>query len=416
MLMPKLTALFLVFAALMAQPGLVLANGSPDCSLPTPSGEADSSSLYSYQFDSGARWALCWHIEQTSGLNLTQVHYAAPDEPMRQVLQQASLGQILFKYDEDITYRHLLSDAGLGGTNTLPPNGDFCGDGNLVNSSVEADNTLCAKERDLNLMIQFRQETPIRRHQVSLHSWSSIDNFIYQTIWHLSEDGEIQPAMEVSGQLSRFTNDQRFGSPVGNDQLASNATFLFNWRLHFNIDGNDSTDVVEEIQFPFDVTDVVRRPITSRLIETETFREVDRELFRGWLISDSVTSSAVDSTLDTHIGYYLDPQPSGFSYISRQHNWALADLAFTRARDCEQLASINVQNPDRDSSCAGNLDFYTDGESLTGAEVVAWYSLARHLTPDREDFPAIGALRATFRLLPFDWSEQTPFSPPVISQ
>jgi len=108
---------------------------------------------------------------------------------------------------------------------------------------------------------------------------------------------------------------------------------------------------------------------------------VDREQFRGWLVSDSVTSSAVDNTLDTRIGYYLDPQPSGFSYISRQHNWALFDLALTRSRPCEQLASINVQNPDNEPACAGNLDFYTDGESLNGAQIVAWYSLARHLTP-----------------------------------
>jgi len=402
--------LLLMFATLIVHPGNALADGEPDCSVPTPTGRADSSTLYVYQFDSGARWSLCWHMEQTSGLTLTQVHYAAPNEPMRQVLEQASLGQILFKYDEATSYRHLLSDTGLGGTNTLDPSSNYCNDGELVNGSVAQDETICVKQRDLNLMIQLRQETPIRRHQVSLHSWSSIDNFIYQTIWQLSEDGEIQPVVEVSGQLARFTDDQRFGSPVGNDRFASNATFLFNWRLHFNIDGSESRDVVEEIQFPFNVTNVVRRPFTSRAIETETYRNVDREQFRGWLVSDSVTSSAVDNTLDTRIGYYLDPQPSGFSYISRQHNWALFDLALTRSRPCEQLASINVQNPDNEPACAGNLDFYTDGESLNGAQIVAWYSLARHLTPDREDFPAIGSLRAAFKLIPFDWSAQTPFS------
>jgi len=375
------TALLILFATLTVQPGKVLADSAPDCSVPTPTGKADSSTLYNYQFDSGARWSLCWHMEQTSGLTLTQVHYAAPNEPMRQVLQQASLGQILLKYDEQTSYRHLLSDTGLGGTNVLDPSGNFCSDGELLNSSVEADETICVKQRDLNLMIQLRQETPIRRHQVSLHSWSSIDNFIYQTLWQLSEDGEILPVIEVSGQLARFTDDSRFGSPVGNNRLASNATFLFNWRMHFNIDGDESRDIVEEIQFPFNVTNIVRRPFTSRVIETETFRDVDREQFRGWLISDSVASSAVDNTLDTRIGYFLDPQPSGFSYISRRHNWALFDLALTRSRSCEQLASINVQNPNNEPACAGNLDFYTDGESLDGAQIVAWYSLARHLTP-----------------------------------
>lgn len=397
-------------ATLTVQPGKALANSAPDCNVATPTGNADSSTLYTYQFDSGARWSLCWHMEQSSGLNLTQVHYAAPNEPMRQVLEQASLGQILFKYDEDTNYRHLLSDTGLGGTNTLDPGSSFCSDGELLNSTAEPNESICLKQRDLNLMIQLRQETPIRRHQLSLHSWSSIDNFIYQTIWQLSEDGEILPVVEVSGQLARFTDDQRFGSPVGNERFASNATFLFNWRMHFNIDGDESRDIVEEIQFPFNVTNVVRRPFTSRVIETETFRDVDREQFRGWLISDSVTSSAIDSTLDTRIGYYLDPQPSGFSYVSRRHNWALSDLAFTRSRSCEQLASINIQNPDSVPACAGNLDFYTDGESLDGAQIVAWYSIARHLTPDSEDFPAIGSLRAAFRLMPFDWSAQTPFS------
>ena len=395
--------------------GTAFALTANDCSV--AGDNATDATLYEHQFDSGAAWSLCWYIDDAAGLTITDLHYTAPAEQARQVLEQASIGQILLKYDEDTTYSHLLSDRGLGGQQTLPTQTGFCEPNNLIVSTVNPEQSICGRFRDLNLMIHLRNETPQRRHEVSLHSWSRIDNFIYQTIWRLSEDGEFRPSVEISGKVSRFTDDPRFGSLLDNvgftsdggvQRLASNATFLISWRLHFDINGDAANDQIHEVEFPVDQTDVIRRPIALRLMETEELRKVDRELFRGWRISDEVASSSIDSPETTRIGYYLDPQPSGFDYLGRKHNWTLFDMALTRFNSCEQLSSNNsAVNP----GCADNLDFYTNGEAVSDGSLVVWFNLARHFAPDREDYPAIRARRADFRILPFDWSAYTPFNP-----
>ena len=82
--------------------------------------DADASPLL-MEFDSGARWELCWHLDERAGLVLSRVHYGAPRESSRQVLDAGSLGQILFRYDEDVRTAHLLAEPGLGGRQVPRP-------------------------------------------------------------------------------------------------------------------------------------------------------------------------------------------------------------------------------------------------------------------------------------------------------
>jgi len=417
-----LTLQYLVFAALLVfggNTGSVYAMTDSDCSVAGDNGT--DATLFEHRFDSGAAWSLCWYIDDAAGLTITDLHYAAPAEQARQLIEQASIGQILLKYDEDISYSHLLSDRGLGGTHIMQPTTGFCDASNQIVSTANPEHRICTRFRDLNLMIQLRDETPQRRHEISLHSWSRIDNFIYQTIWRFSEDGEFRPSVEISGKVSRFTDDERFGSLIGNAapayddgdgvRLASNATFLISWRLHFDLNGDSVNDQIHEVEFPIEQTDAVRRPIALRLMETEELRKVDRELFRGWRISDEAISSSQDTQRATRIAYYLDPQPSGFEYAGRRHNWTLFDIAVTRFNNCEQLSSNNSSANSVNADCADNIDFYTDGEALSGDSTVVWFNLARHFAPDREDYPAIRARQASFGILPYDWSAHTPFNP-----
>ena len=95
------------------------------------SASADDQTPFAYQFESGARWSLCWHIDEKAGLILTNVGYAAPQEPLRQVMRQASIGQILFQYDQDTTATPLVSEIGLGGARILRDGPAQCDDGQL---------------------------------------------------------------------------------------------------------------------------------------------------------------------------------------------------------------------------------------------------------------------------------------------
>ena len=366
---------------------------------------------FTHEFDSGARWEFCLSFDTHSGLVVNNLSYGPPNEPLTEVLREASLGQILFKYDEDIEASHVLSQNAIGGSNLIQTDPGFCDNGELLSVPGTAGNSnICQRERDINTMIQIRNQTPLRRHEMSLHSWAQVGVFIYQSIWRLSEDGEITPALHLQGRLARFTADRRYGTPVnGHDRLASNATVVTNWRLDFNIGGSTSADVIEEIEFPgLAAENALRRPLVSREVTTESFRSVDRDLFRGWLIRDSEISAVENGA--TRIGYYLDPQTSGYAYQSRRYNWPTFDLAVTRANGCERLASFN---PGRADGCGISLDFYTNGEALANQDSVVWFSLARHLVPRSEDTPAIGSLAAEFKMIPFDWSRYTPFNPPV---
>ncbi len=366
---------------------------------------------FTHEFESGARWEFCLSFDTHNGLVINNLSYGAPNEPLLEVLREASLGQILFKYDEDIEGSHVLSDNAIGTTDLLQAGPGFCDNGDLLSvPGPTTDSNICRRQRELNTMIQMRNVTPLPRHEMSLHSWSQVGTFIYQSIWRFSEDGEITPALHLQGRLSRFTADRRYGTPVaGNERLASNATVVANWRLDFNIGGDTSPDVIEEIEFPgLAGVDALRRPLVSREVTNESFRRVDRDLFRGWLIRDSQISAIENGT--TRIGYYLDPQTSGYSYQSRRYNWPSFDVAVTRANHCERLASFNTGRAD---GCAISLDFYTNGEVLSNQDSVVWFSLARHLVPRSEDSPAIGSLAAEFKMIPFDWSRYTPFNPPI---
>lgn len=362
------------------------------------------------QFDSGASWNLCWHIDPSVGLVVSRVFYAAPAEQSRQVLDAGSLGQILFRYDGDINHRHLLSETGLGGQQIVEPESTDCLDGEIV-SGVDG-SQVCQRIRQINHLIKVRNSRSVRRHELSLHAWSTIGTHRFQQIWRFSEDGEIAPSVVFSGNINHYTDDARYGVELDSSrQFAASASMLFNWRLDFNINSTPTNDRVDEIEFPAVVTDVVKREISVQNLSVETLRNVDRESFRGWRISDAEQSSGTQNgaSATTRIGYYLDPQTVAYRYTRDTDTWAYHDFAVTARHNCELLASGNERIV---GGCADSLDDYNDGENLENTDTVVWFSISRHFTPRLEDHPAIVAVETGFKIIPFDWSAHTPFSPP----
>ncbi len=360
---------------------------------------------FSHYFDSGAQWNFCWHIDQHAGLTLTNVHYGPPAEPATKVLDSASLAQILFKYDQDVAAEHVITSTGLGESNHIAPEPSHCAEGSsVINENGQG---ICTKVRDLNTLTTVRRSKTLRRHELSLHAFSSVGTKTFEQVWRFSEDGQIEPAVRLSGNLDRFTNNAQYGSAIATDvPLASNAALLFTWRLDFNIGGTPANDVVEQFDFVSHITNVVRRSISKRKLSSESFNNVERTQFRGWLIRDTELSAGIGRT--TRMGYYLDPQSSGFDFVSRHNNWAGFDFSVTRAEVCERFASNNsVVNVE----CGNSLDQFVNGESITGEDIVVWFSLARQLLPKAEDYPVITAREGSFKLIPFDWSASTPFTP-----
>lgn len=370
-----------------------------------PASSTENTTAFTHEFDSGARWDLCWHIDDQAGLTISNIHYGAPAEASVKLMERAALAQILFKYDEDLTAEHILSTSGLGGSNHQAPNTSTCPTGEI--QLATNDSGLCTRQRDKNTLTSVRRSVALRRHELSLHAFSKVGAKTYEQVWRFSEDGQIIPAIRVSGELDRFTNKTQYGTAITESgPLAANASLLFTWRLDFNIGDTPNNDIVEEVEFIPHVSNVVRRSITTTPLNSESFNKVHRTQFRGWLVRDADLSAGTSGT--TRMGYYLDPQSSGFDYVSRRNNWALFDFSVTRKQECEKLASGNaLSKPD----CGNSLDQFVNGESLVNEDPVVWFSLARQFIPKSEDYPAITTREASFKLIPFDWSASTPFTP-----
>ncbi len=357
-----------------------------------------------HQFDSGARWQMCWHIDPQVGLSLSNIAYGAPQEPVRKVMQSASLAQILLKYDEDKSATHVLAEHGLGLSRHRRANAVNCSDGEIHANDNEFG--ICVKLRNKNSLTSLRRSVSKRRHELSLYAFSIAGSQSFEQVWRFSEDGQIIPTVRLGGELDRFTYLEQYGSPVKNLMpFAANASLLYTWRLDFNIADTPNNDLVEQVEFVPHETDVIRRSIDISLIQLESFHKVNRQRFRGWLIKDADISSGSSGT--TRIGYYLDPQSSGFDFASRTLRWANFDLAVSRKRLCERLASFNELT---NAGCGNSLDDFINGESLLGEDVTVWFSLAKQFLPSAEDYPAISTKEAGFTLTPFDWSASTPFT------
>lgn len=388
---------------MLSSAGPVLAQAQCESSAFNTGNATVNSQLFEHSFDSGARWSLCVSSDDRSGLSLEQVYYGAPQDEARKVLESASLAQILFKYDEDINAQHWLSEIGLGGINQLSVDQLRCADGEII--GAVGNPAFCVRHRDLNNLTSLRRTPSLRRRGFSLHAWSQLDGFVVEQVWEFTEDGQITPLVRLGGVLSRFSNNERYSTDIDQILRASHASFVSTWKLDFNINDTPTNDIVEEYSFEPLQSNVLRRAIRVNALSTESFHKVERDRFKGWLIRDANFSSGPNQ--DTHIGYYIDPQISGFSYTSRIDNWSVFDMAISKQSDCERLASGNLMHfPD----CGNSLDDFVNGESVENGDVVVWFSIARQFLPKREDFPALLVREAKFTMMPFDWNASTPFS------
>ena len=367
---------------------------------------ASNTTTFNHDFESGASWDLCWTLDQETGLALEQVTYGAPGDQPRRVLDRLNLAAALLHYDDETEAANLmhtsLLERNADQTLNLQQSDATNCEGTILQGSTLT-HTACVQNIDAGNLIRFAALPTLRRQVIVLSASFKTGAHTVNVRYNLSEDGQIDPAVDFSGRINRFGSSPAFGNEIGSDRgLATNGTLFFTWRMDFNINGTPDNDVIDEYQFDTGVTALERKLAKKSRLTVETFRPVAPEVFRGWHITDLDQSAAAGGF--TRIGYYLDPQQSGFAYRNQSLNWAQFDFFVTRNRSCEKLAFNN------DPDCGSDLDDFVDGELLEGADPVLWFSLTRRFTPDSADWPAIRSRTATFSLIPFDWSVTSPFS------
>ena len=358
-----------------------------------------------HSFSSGASWSLCASVNDAHGLSISSVHYRAPGDSSRAVLDTAHLGQLLLHYHDSPTAEpqvgpsiqsaesnrdaNNLSSGSTVAFTDLTCNGERLG-------TMDQPNTLCAVVKDNRTLAKYAQRPSLHSQSWELASAFARDALIWTVAVTFTEDGQIRPAVRVSGRTSRTSDDDRYSSTGASALPAlTRATVLSTWRMVFNLD-TETADRVEQFDFPLDTSRGNRRPMQVTAVNTESLQNIDRENFRGWRVVDA-----------SGAGYYLDPANSGFSYTSQSLNWAQFDMAFTRLDACERHALLNTSSPD--TPCGTSLDDFVNGESLENGTPVLWYSQMRNLNLTLEDWPVISELSLTFDLLPFDWTGSSPF-------
>lgn len=422
------------FASRLILAMLVLALGLPASLHADDCLEDPAQTPYNIAFDSGARWELCWSIDEATGLNLHQVGYGAPGHETVRVLDSASLAQLAVHYHEDNNALPLIPAPGLGGAHHLNDHRSSCATENRVyNSRGEL---LCHVVANINTLTSTRRQHALRRHSATLSATSLINHRWVKQAWHLTEDGEIEPFVAVGGKINRLTYQTTFGADIGQGRRqGSTADVVTVWRLNFAINNTRSDDIIETFEFypsafitdetnnntlinatddstngVADITGEPHSDITRDMrvhrIRTETAQFVNRQRFKGWRVRDGerLASNQPEQT----IGYYLDPQTAGF--VNRPLNDAslAADLVITRTRDCERIA---YRNRTLNKDCADGLRDYLNNEPLDGQGISLWYSLTRSLKPTANDYPFWPLVTAQFKLVPFDWTDQSPFTP-----
>ena len=356
--------------------------------------DCGNATLLEHAFSSGASWSLCAQANDTHALEVTSVHYRAPGGILRSVLAQAHVSQILMHYHDEPTPRAQINDESL--SRLLPMSSTTC-DGSLLLADVGSA-LVCSRILDNRILAKYAQRPSLQSQRWELSSSLQNSGLIWTTSLSFTEDGQIMPAVSLSGRARETLTNAAFSAslPASRRHLAR-ATVLATWRLVFNLDDAEF-DEVQQFDFPLNEGLGNRRPMQVTQFDTEVFTTVKRDNFRGWRIYDPGGT-----------GYYLDPSNSGFNFLGSGYNWARFDLAVTGNKPCEQYALNNKPVSESSQACGASLDDFVSGESLQGTHPVLWFSQTRTFNPANEDWPAISNFNQSFTLLPYDWTPSSPF-------
>lgn len=366
---------------------------------------------FDINFESGANWQGCWTLDATAGLTLSDVYYQTPGGVLRRAIARLSLGGVILQYDEDDRASELLTEWGLTSLTTTDGTTPDC-QGDIL-SSYDGQHAICRTQFDAGHLLRYQSRQIKLQEGVRFQHSASLGSFKWQITYELLEDGTIRPGTTLSGRIGRFTDRADFGNDVLGDDadtaikpFAATATLLTNWRIDLSIGEDAQNDTVEQFDFRSDNTSFDRRVMTQQQLNVETLRQTDPERFRKWRLYDADTSASTDGVNETRVGYLLDPQPQSYRYRSNTTNFAQFDLMVTVRKDCEQFI-LNNQSVHPD--CTDSLDGFINGQLLANQDPVLWFSLTRRLDPTLNDWPTLQPRKSQLSLIPFDWSERSPF-------
>lgn len=341
---------------------------------------------------SGARWQMCWDIDRSTGMVLSDVTYTPNRGTPTRVLKSASLAEVHVPYDSGQPRFYDVSAIGFGdldlGTLTKLSKDD-CPTGTL--SAFRNVPVMCSQEQPRPFAYKSAVEKSVLHgSDLVVFSVSEIGWYDYITEWRFSDDGTITPRSGATGSLSPFQfSDASSGWPtgVGSKRFSENHSHNIFWRLDFDVEGQ-SKNIVE--QYDYRGSGTAKRTTKRTVLTQET--AADLAPTRFWRVVNPTALNGDGHPKSWEIDVHDSDQYRG---PAETEKFTHHDVYLTTYRGCERLAYGNSA-PD----CAPSVDAYTNGEKLT--DPVAWVSVDYHHVPRDEDQDPMPTHWQGFRIVPRD--------------
>lgn len=287
-------------------------------------------------------------------------------------------------------------------------------------------NSYCAYE--------FLEDYPISRHVAGsyvtvnknptfvLRTVTTIGNYDYNFAYKFFVDGTIDVSVRAAGYIqgSYYVNEtsEPFGYKIGKTLAGSFHDHVLNFKADLDIGGTENQ--IREVSFVQDTQEFPWAPGTeytvkkrvSELIETEDDSKIT------WPANGAgallVESSNQTNKWGAPRAYRIVPGASPVHRLLNQSvslvnqaQWANDDVAFTVQKDSEPFSS-NLFNAHDIVDPAVKFNDFLDGESLVGADVVAWINLGLHHLPNTQDVPItiFNTAQSSFILTPYNFFDE----------
>src|SRR5215210_6677213 len=294
--------------------------------------------------------------------------------------------------------------------------GVLAGDTGSTGGSYALPRAMAMYERDGGSLWQRTDPTTFARdarfaRELVLKGAYFIGNYTYEEEFVFHQDGSIDVHVNASGTtlnqgVETTAAGNSYGKTVAPNIAAPNHQHFISFRIDFDVDGTDNR-VVEENLVPAPSTGGNAFVAQETPLATEQFRDADGATDRSWVIESASKTNA----LGEPTAYALEPGDAGiprqrpdFAAL-RRAPFAQHPFWVTRYRDGELYAAGNY--PSQGDAGTG-LSAYANNESVDGADVVVWYTLALTHHPRPEDYPVMPTESLGFRIAPVGFFDANP--------
>ncbi|AUT01058.1 tyramine oxidase [Nostoc sp. CENA543] len=383
-------------------------------------------------------WKFRYMMHPRSGLVLYQVTYK-DGENERPVLYRAGLSEMVVPYGDPNpawSFRNAfdVGEYNLGLlANTMeigkevPENGVLL-DAVFANEEGEPytmPGVVGIYERDRGILWKHyeynTQRNDVRRNrELVLTMTAAVDNYDYAINWIFHQDGSIEVENDLSGiVLAQGTAaaqekfDNAYGRMLAKNTFGVNHQHFFNYRLDMDVDGQANSVMEMNVNsLPIGKNNPVGNAIvvedTPLTTEKAAVRDADIKHSREWMI----VSAEKKNTLGSAPAYMLMPGSNTVMFsvegakIRQKAGFATHHFWVTKYQPQELYAGGDY--PNQTAPGEGLPKYIANNESLTGEDIVVWYTIGITHVPKPEDWPVMPVHKLGFKLSPRGFFSRNP--------